>query len=114
MQLLLLLVQLLPTIFSVIRAVEAAVPNPGQGTAKLNYVLNAVQGIALDAPALVGAGASVAGAAKVGDVPGMADALTHVVTASVKLFNDTGIFQKSGAVQSITAAQLARDATVTG
>lgn len=90
-----LLLGLLPTIMQVVKAVEAAVPQSGQGAHKLNAVLSAVQGVALAAPAVIDRGEDTLTAFKVGDVPGIADALTHMIGATVTLFNSTGAFSQA-------------------
>lgn len=65
----------IPGIIAAIKAVEAAVPNPGQGQAKLDAVLSLVQ--AADA-----------------NLQQYAPQLPSVVSTLVGLFNKTGVFSK--------------------
>lgn len=103
MQYAMLLAQFLPAIFAMVRAVEAAVPQSGQGAHKLNAVLAAVGSVAVNAPAILANGAGVAQAAKLGDLPGMNEALAGAISATVRLLKDTGAFPKAGVVQALTA-----------
>ncbi len=99
-----LLMGLLPTIMDAVQVVEAAVPQAHAGAQKLATVLSTVQAAAKMAPAVVSSATEVKTAVQSGDAPNLEAGLTHVINAVVGLFNATGAFQKSGLVQSVTAA----------
>ena len=74
MQTALLMLQLIPTIISIIKAVEEAIPVSGAGKDKLDAVLQMIQ----DA------------CPKVGDV---IPQIVKIINTLVGLFNRTGVFQ---------------------
>lgn len=89
-----LLLQLLPIITQAVQAVEAAV-GPGNGQAKKDAVLAAVQAAQLAVPLPVAdAQGQPAEAVKVGDVPGIASGIGHMIDSAVSLLNQAGIFKK--------------------
>lgn len=75
-----LIVQLLPLIIDSVKAVEAAIPTSGQGSAKLE----AVKGIVM----------SVSDIAVDVDAKNFSGALEKAIGFVVALMNKTGVFQK--------------------
>jgi hypothetical protein len=84
MQYFFLILQLIPSIFALIRQVEIAIPQPGQGPAKLNMVLAGVQAAAADVP-------EIANVVKEHD---WVAAITRITNAAVSALNAAGVFNK--------------------
>ena len=75
-----LVVQLLPMIIDAVKAVEAAIPAAGQGSAKLEAVKSLVTSVA-----------DIAGDV---DSKNLSSALDKAISLVVTLFNKTGVFKK--------------------
>lgn len=72
---LLKVMQLLPVIFSAVKTAEEFIPLPGQGKAKLDFIISTIQAVA-------------------GEVSDLIPAITKVISLVVELFNKTGVFKK--------------------
>lgn len=83
MALFLSIIQLIPSIIRLVRQIEELVPQPAQGAAKLNFVLDSVNSIAVEIPELA-----------TSTVP-LQKAIAGIVAASVTMFNQMGVFRKS-------------------
>lgn len=75
-----LVVQLLPMIIDAVKAIEAAIPAAGQGSAKLEAVKSLVTSVA-----------DIAGDV---DSKNLSGALDKAISLVVTLFNKTGVFKK--------------------
>lgn len=75
-----LVVQLLPMIIDAVKAIEAAIPAAGQGSAKLEAVKSLVTSVA-----------DIAGDV---DSKNLSSALDKAISLVVTLFNKTGVFKK--------------------
>lgn len=75
-----LVVQLLPLVLESVKAAEAAIPQSGQGSAKLQFVKDLLT-------STTDIGSEVAEKDYV-------NALEKTITLAVKLFNSTGVFKK--------------------
>jgi hypothetical protein len=73
---LLKVLQLIPTITAVVKALEAELPIPNQGKSKLDFILGVVSDLYKDSTDLIGP-------------------ITTVVTRLVGLFNAVGMFKTS-------------------
>ncbi len=69
------LLQLLPAIITALKAIEEAIPQPGQGAAKLAALRGILEGVSSQATSLW-------------------PAIEKAVSVLVGLFNATGVFQK--------------------
>ena len=76
-----LIVQLLPLIIDSVKAIEAAIPTAGKGSAKLEAVKGIVMGVADIASDV--------------DSKNLASALDKAISLVVTLLNKTGVFSKS-------------------
>lgn len=90
-----LFLTLMPVVIDTVKAVEAAVPQAGAGSEKLNAVLSVVQAGAMIADDTTQSVQDGKAAVQSGNTTALSAALTHVVNNAVTLLNAAGVFKKS-------------------
>lgn len=83
MQFFILIMSLVPSIIKIVREIEAAIPQKGQGGAKLELVLDTINAAAEGS----------ADVAKVIEGHDLNGAVTKIVNKTVKKMNETGAFK---------------------